>query len=49
MWRYFNIRPQYKVGAHRELSRSFYAPDLETAFMLARATWPGAIGWECTS
>lgn len=36
----------YKIGAlgHVEI---FYAPDLETAFVLARAQWPSAKQWTC--
>lgn len=45
MWRTYKIRALYKRNA-RTLHKEFYAPDLDTAFALARAEWPGAISWE---
>lgn len=41
MWR------NYKIRADRGMADIFYAPDLDTAFRLARAQWPGAKQWEC--
>lgn len=41
MWRTYWIR------ADRGMADGFYAPDLGTAFRLARAQWPGAASWEC--
>lgn len=41
MWRTYWIR------ADKGVADSFYAPDLETAFRLARAQWPGASSWAC--
>lgn len=43
-WCHYFIAPIYARNA-RGLGRDFYAPDLDTAFALARAQWPGAISW----
>jgi len=40
MWR------NYKIRSGRSIE-TFYAPDIQTAFALARAKWPGATAWEC--
>lgn len=40
MWR------NYKMGALSQVD-TFYAPDLETAFALARCRWPTAKEWTC--
>lgn len=44
-WRTFHIRAMYRDES-RTWSETFYAPDLDTAFALARARWPSAVAWE---
>lgn len=46
MWRTYFIRPVNARGGV-EMSKEFYAPNLDTAFALARIEWPCASSWEC--
>lgn len=45
-WRYFKIRALNELGPYAS-AKEFYAPDLKSAFVLARVEWPRADGWEC--
>jgi hypothetical protein len=40
-WRHF------KISVPGFLSEEFYAPDLNTAFSLARVRWPASNLWTC--
>lgn len=45
--RRLNMWRTYWIRADKGMADGFYAPDLETAFRLARAQWPGASSWAC--
>lgn len=42
-WRYYLISPGKSVS--RSCAEEFYAPDMITAFVLARTQWPSAEAW----
>ena len=37
----------YVISAPGFCSEEFYAPDLDTAFSLARTRWPASTSWSC--
>jgi len=41
-WHHYKVGPEGRGQAESEL---FHAPDVDTAFALARGRWPGSVGW----